>query len=166
VSSQLRTGLRAARTVAIVVMATACGPTKPVLSAAAVSALGARDGYVFVVSPFNCSLNASQIDALNDLARRTRRSGVILAAGGAAVSDSVAAAAIADLGIRMRTRRLAESDVDRALANLGWRPPIVIALQHGEIVGTLSGEHAQMLDTWIPWLERQPLSPTAPGMIP
>ena len=151
--------VRLAIQVTALVMAVACRPAEAALAGNAVSTLGAPDGYVFAVSPFNCFLGRRQVEALNALAARTRRSGVILASGGAAVDDATAAAAVGALGIRMRTRRLAGSAIGRELNRLGWNPPVVIAIRHGAVVGVLTGEQAQTLDTWIAWLEGQPVRP-------
>jgi hypothetical protein len=152
---------RHAGALAMCIMASACG-SAPGLSGATIAALGARDGYVFVVSPFNCFLTADQIGVLNAIAARTRRSGVILTAGAAAGTDSTAARAVADLGIRMRASRLLGTPIDRGLNSLGWKPPVIIAMRHGEVVAILRGEQAREFDTWIAWLEGQSLKP-APG---
>lgn len=155
---------RRAGAVAMFVMATGCGQA-PSLSEAAVTALGARDGYVFVLSPFNCFLSADQIAVLNTIAARSRRSGVLLASGAAASSDSASANAVLGLGIRMRASRLLGTPLDRGLGSLGWKPPIVIAIRNGEVIAVLRGEQAKDFHTWIGWLERQSMKPE-PGTSP
>jgi hypothetical protein len=149
--------LRNAGTVAMVALATSCGTASPRLTEAVLSALGGRDGYVFVVSPFNCVLGGNQIDALNAIGSRHRRSGVMIVSGGAAGNDSAAVAAAAGLGIRMRTTGLTGTHIERELKRMGWQPPLVVAVQRGEIVGLLRGEEVRRLDTWVAWLERQSL---------
>src|SRR3982751_1578338 len=90
------------------VLATACSalPARPSFRERIATVLESPDGYVFVFSPFNCSLQGSQIDEMNLLASRTRRSGIVLATGPAGLSDSAAAAAVARLGVKLKARAL------------------------------------------------------------
>jgi hypothetical protein len=122
----------------------------------AVSALGGPDGYVLVFSPFNCTLTGAQIDAINALAARRRRSGIILAFSPSPADDSTAATAVARLGIRMTTRSLRESPLRDVGTRDGLRLPIAIAIRHGEVIAMTSGESAERLDSWLSWLEQRP----------
>lgn len=126
----------------------------------AVTALGARDGYVFVFSPFNCSLQAEQIQAMNMVAARTRRSGIILTVAPGEVADSVTAGAVARLGLRMKTLPLARSPLRDVLTSEQLRLPLVIAVRGGQVIGVLAGENVDRLDSWLAWLEQRPTSPT------
>jgi hypothetical protein len=117
--------------------------------------LGSGDGYVFVFSPFNCSLQGDQVDEMNTLAARTRRSAIVLATGPANLSDSAAASAVARLGIRLKARSLAGTDLEDLAEDTSLGMPLVLAIRHGEVIGILSGATAERLDTWIPWLENR-----------
>ena len=123
------------------------------LEGAARAALGARDGYVFVFSPIDCSLRQEQIDRLNILAARARRSGVILTTG--PIDDSTAARAVALLGIRMRTAPLAVTTLSAAIDAAQLRLPLAIAIRHGRVIGVLAGQEAERLDAWVSWLENE-----------
>jgi hypothetical protein len=147
-----------------VVLTSACrgqpGPEGDSLRHRAVAALGAPDGYVFVFSPFNCSLQAAQIDAMNLIAERTRRSGVILTVAPGEVADSVTAGAVARLGLRMKAQPLARSPLRDVTTNEQLRLPLVIAVRGGQVIGVLAGDNVNRLDSWLAWLEQRPASPT------
>jgi hypothetical protein len=146
------------------VLSSACrgqpGPERESLRQRAVAALGARDGYVFVFSPFNCSLQASQIDAMNLVAARARRSGIILTVAPGEVADSVSATAVARLGLRMKVRSLARSPLRDVMTDEQLRLPLVIAIRGGQVIGMLAGDSVDRLDSWLAWLEQRPASPT------
>jgi hypothetical protein len=121
----------------------------------AVATLGARDGYLFVFSPFNCSLRAPQIDALNALAARQRRSGRILTIGHELADSTIASRMIADLGLRIPAQPLAATPLGHSRARAGLRAPIAIAIRGGEVVALLSGSDLDRLDGWLDWLEHR-----------
>lgn len=129
-------------------------PSGAAFDGRAVTALGAQDGYLFVFSPFNCSLKASQIDAINLIAQRTRRSGVILTAGFASVDSLTAADAVAQLGIHMRFVPLTNTSLATYVGGGGMQLPLVIAIRGGRVIGLLAGPDAERLDGWIAWLEQ------------
>jgi hypothetical protein len=138
------------------VLVAACvrpAPSPQSLGRRAAEALGARDGYVFVFSPFNCSLQQEQIDALNTIAARKRRSGIILTIGPGNLDDATSANAVAKLGLRMRSKVLMRSALRGLIERERMESPIVIALRSGRVIGTLSGESAERVDSWIEWLE-------------
>jgi hypothetical protein len=157
VRSPAPTAVQQARLVLASLLVAACVQPMPEDSLArrAVATLGARDGYVFVFSPFNCSLRGEQIDLMNELAARRRRTGVILTAVSSDISDSTAAAAVSGLGLRMRTLSLARSPLRAITSRDRLRLPLAIALRRGEVVGILSGDDAERVDTWIAWLEQR-----------
>jgi hypothetical protein len=139
------------------VLGMACStlPGNKPLSERIATVLESRDGYVFVFSPFNCSLQARQIDEMNVLASRARRSGVVLATGPSGLSDSAAVAAVDRLGIKLKARALERSGLEYLVHDQSFDMPMVIAIRQGAIIGILSGASAERLDTWIPWLERR-----------
>jgi hypothetical protein len=106
-----------------------------------------------VFSPFNCSLRKEQIDFMNALAGRSRRSGIVLTLGPGVIEDSIAAKAVAALGIRLKTRTLARSPLRELIAVDRLSVPLTIAIRRGRIIGMLAGESAERLDSWITWLE-------------
>lgn len=135
----------------------------PSLGSRAVETLGARDGYVFVFSPLNCSLAQEQIDALNAIATRTRRSGILLTLGPSDFDDSTSAAAVARLGLRMKSMVLTRSPL-RGLVDRGqMAAPIAIALRGGRVVGVVAGEYAERVETWIEWMEQSNVGVVKPG---
>jgi hypothetical protein len=135
----------------------------PSLGSRAVETLGARDGYVFVFNPLNCSLAQEQIDALNAIATRTHRSGILLTLGPSNFDDSTSAAAVARLGLRMKSVVLARTPL-RGLVDRGqMAAPVVIALRGGRVVGIVAGGYAERVDTWIEWLEQSSVGDVKPG---
>jgi hypothetical protein len=137
------------------IAASACRPTEDSWARRAAQTLGASDGYVFVFSPFNCSLKAEQIDAMNELATRQRRSGRVLTVGHEIADSATASEAVADLGIRLRASPLAATPLGRSSQPAGLHVPLVIAIRDGEVIAILSGADAGRLDTWLAWLEHR-----------
>jgi hypothetical protein len=143
-------------------LAMACTPPKPghpLWSERAVASLGADDGYLFVFSPFNCSLRAPQIRAMNELARRHRRSGRILTIGHALSDSTTAAQAVAELGILLQSRPLATTALGGSPV-AGLIGPLAIAIRHGKVIAILAGANAERIDTWLAWLEQTEMSAT------
>ena len=118
-----------------------------------VASLEASDGYLFVFSPFNCSLRSAQITAMNELAIRRRRTGRILTVGHELADSNAAADAVRALGIRLPTRPLASTPLGRGHA-AGLSAPLAIAIRHRRVVAVLAGPEAERLHTWIAWLEQ------------
>ena len=149
---------RTCRCVALVATA-ACVSAGPTVddpwSRRAVATLGARDGYLFVFSPFNCSLRAPQIEALNALAARQRRSGRVLTIGHEVADSAIASRLVVDLGLRIPTQPLAITSLGRGGAQAGLRAPIAIAIRGGEVVALLSGSDLDRLEGWLDWLEHR-----------
>jgi hypothetical protein len=149
---------RTCRCLALVATAACGAPGSSVddlWSRRAVATLGARDGYLFVFSPFNCSMREAQIDALNALASRQRRSGLILTTGHEEADSAIASRLVGDLGLRLRARPLAMTPLGQNGARAGLRAPIAIAIRGGEVVAVLSGADLDRLDGWLDWLEHR-----------
>lgn len=132
--------------------------------AAIVATLGARDGYLFIVNPFNCLLRESQIREINRLATRSRRSGRLLMAGTEPIDSVEGVRAIRDLGILLQASTLSSSPFARTavLRSLGW--PLVLAVRDGHVIGALAGGHTSRMGSWIQWLEHS--APRQPGVTP
>lgn len=136
-----------------------CGAARPsgsdTWAQRAVATLGADDGYLFVFSPFNCALRQRQIEAINELAGRTRRTGIVLSVGHEVADSAVARAAVVALDIRLRSVPLATTPLGRAGRAAGFTVPTAIAIRGGQVVSVVSGRDAERIDTWLEWLERR-----------
>ena len=149
---------RTCRCIALVATAACVSPGPSIddaWSRRAIATLGARDGYLFVFSPFNCSLRAPQIEALNALGARQRRSGRILTIGHAVADSAIASRLVVDLGLRIPAQPLAMTPLGQGSARAGLRAPIAIAIRGGEVVAVLSGSDLDRLDGWLDWLEHR-----------
>jgi hypothetical protein len=124
---------------------------------AIVSTLGADDGYIFVINPFNCMLRQPQIDAMNALAQRHRRGGKVLMAGFDAVDSIAGVEALRDMGITLPASPLETSPLAKSgtFKSMGW--PVSFALRDGNVISVLGGGEAERFGSWIAWLEHAPL---------
>jgi hypothetical protein len=121
----------------------------------AVATLGAKDGYLFVFSPFNCGLREAQIDALNALAHRSRRTGKVLTIGHELVDSAIARRAVTELGITMPSIALGATPFGSSRETRSLGVPLAIAIRDGQVIATLAGADVERIDRWIAWIEHR-----------
>lgn len=120
-----------------------------------VETLGARDGYLFVFNPYNCTLREAEIEMMRELGARSRRSGKVLTLGHDVGDSTAARRAAEDMGVTLPVGSYASTRLrgSRFMRTIG--SPAVIAIRNGQVIATLSGEDFKRSAAWIRWLEHQ-----------
>jgi hypothetical protein len=121
--------------------------------AVVVTALGATDGYIFVLNPFNCVLREAEIETMQRLALRHRRSGRVLTMGHDASDSATARRAAVELGVTLPVSPLGASSLANSPLLRSIGTPAVIAVRNGRVIGTLAGVDFERSAEWIRWIE-------------